>query len=207
MANPDGAAKLQQLVGAEVAKYASEIKEHVTARSQDLQIQVGQLEVQMRALAQAFAEGSASKAKPRAKKAAAEPAGAAAPTDNIAANAANAADVAEAPAEAVPGKRFAANSYNWFTAKFKSDANFRAKHLTEANLELMKNEEAIAKKKTDAEKIAPQAKFLWSYYKIKDVAMHKELTAQYEAEKEAHDKTGKPVQQVKEENSPTTDRK
>ena len=200
----DGAAKLQQLVQVCVDNSAVGIKEHVTARTQDLAIQIGQLELQMKAIATALADGATAGKKTRAKKADAAPAGDAAATP--AGDAAPAGEAA-APAAEVAGKKFATNSYNWFTAKFKADAEFRAKHLTAANLDLMKNDEVISKKKTDAEKMAPQAKFLWTHYKIKDPAVHKELTAQYDAEKEAHEKAGKPAQQSKEANSPVVERK
>jgi hypothetical protein len=206
MAQPanDSAAKLQQLIQVSIDSAMVGVKEHVTARVQDLQIQIGALEVQMKAMAAALADGAAAKAKPRTKKAT-DPAAPAAATDGVAAaDVAEAAADAAAPAADAGGKKFPANSYNWFTAKFKNDAAFRAKHLTPANLELMKTDELIAKKKTDAEKIAPQSKYLWAHYKAKEPVVHKELTAQYEAEKEAHDKVGKPVPQTKEENSPAT---
>lgn len=206
MAQPasDSAAKLQQLIQVSIDSAMVGVKEHVTAQAQNLQIQLGALEVQMKAMAASLADGAAAKAKPRTKKAAADTAAPAAASTEGAAK-----DVAEAAADAAPaadagGKKFPANSYNWFTAKFKNDAAFRAKHLTPTNLELMKTDELIAKKKTEVEKIAPQSKYLWAHYKAKEPAVHKELTAQYEAEKEAHDKAAKPVPQTKEENSPVT---
>jgi pyruvate/2-oxoglutarate dehydrogenase complex dihydrolipoamide acyltransferase (E2) component len=196
MAAPDLSAKLQQLIQVSIDNAMVGVKEHITARVQDLQIQVGQLEVQLRTLNVAIADGAASKAKPRKKAAAEAPT---TPTDATAAEVAAAEAVAPAAAD---GKKFPTNSYNWFTAKFKSDAEFRAKHLTPANLELMKTDEIIAKKKTDAEKITPQSKYLWAHYKAKDAAVNKQLNAQYEAEKEAHEKANKPAQQTKEEDSP-----
>jgi hypothetical protein len=196
----DSAAKLQQLIQVSMDTAMVGVKDHITARIQDLQIQVGQLELQVKTLTTAIAEGAATKAKARPKKAAD-----AAPP--VAAEAGGAEAAADAPVveAAGDGKKFPANPYIWFTAKFKSDAAFRAKHLTAANLELMKNDEVIAKKKTDAEKVGPQAKYLWNHYKAKDAAVHKELIAQCDAEREAHDKAHKPAaaaQQAKEANSP-----
>lgn len=207
----DATARLQQAITVSVEAGNAGLKDFMTTQIQALQIQIGELQVQVRTLTKAFEEGGAAKTKGRTKKAA-EP-GAAAPVtpgaDTAAAPADAAAPAPAAAAAAAPDageKKFPPNAYNWFMKKFKEDAAFRAKYLTPAALDLMKNDELIQKRKTDAEKIAPQSKFLWSHYRANDPATHKELNAQFEAERDAN-KAGKPVQQTKEAATPEPQRK
>jgi hypothetical protein len=191
--------KLQQLIQVSLDASVASLKEHVTAQVQNLQIQIGQLEVQLKTLNAVIADGALAKAKPRTTKAKAAEADA--PADAPAADAAAAAPAAAA-AEAPAGKKFAINPYVWFTAKYKNDAAFRALHRTEAHLKLMENEETIAKQKTEAGKHSPEAKYLWNHYKANDAATYNALTAQYTKEREEHDKPATAQQQVKEANSP-----
>jgi hypothetical protein len=206
----DATARLQQAITVSVEAGNAGLKDFMTTQIQALQIQIGELQVQVRTLTKAFEEGGAAKPKGRTKKAAEPTPGAVVtPGADAAAATADAAAPATTAAAAPPDageKKFPPNAYNWFMKKFKEDAAFRARYLTPAALDLMKNDELIQKRKTDSEKIAPQSKFLWTHYRANDPATHKELNAQFEAERDAN-KAGKPVQQTKEAATPETQRK
>lgn len=205
-ATPDPLAKLQQIFQATSDNNNAHLKEFIVLQFQDLKIQIAEMQAQLKAMDKVVGE-SAGKAKPRTKKAAADATAAtaapAAAPDAAAAPAADAATAA-APAAEPAGdvKKFPPNAWNWFNAKFKADAAFRAHHLSPAILELMKTDELIQKRKTDADRIAPQSKFLWNHYKTNDEATFKGLQAQYDAEKAGHAAANAPAPQTKEAESP-----
>lgn len=199
-AQEDQSAKLIRLIKLAVEESNTNNAEKTTLQFQSLAVQIGQVELQLKTISKLLEEGGAKVSKPRVKKAAADATAPAdtpspAPADANGGNAPAAAPVAD-------DLKFSPNAYHWFTKMFKSDAAFRAKYLTPAALELMKDDPNITKKKTDAEKCAPQAKYLWTHYKTNDKATYDALNEEFTAAKAAHENAKKPAAQQKEPNSP-----
>jgi hypothetical protein len=180
-----------------VDRGSNRVIDALTAQIQHIAVGLAKVEQQMVVITKLLEEGGAKK-NPRAKAKAAEtgeqPAAAAA--DPSTPN-----ETAEVAAPTIAGS-FPHNSFNWFTREFKTNEKLREKCLTPTTIELMKDEEAINKKKTKEEKYTPQAKWLWIYFKKNDEAMHKELLAQFAAAKQAHDNAKKPAAEKKEAVTP-----
>ena len=198
----DQTSKLMRLIKLAVDDSNSKWGENLSIMMSSLQVQVGQLELQLKTINKLLEEGGASKPKPRTKKTADAAPAAADAASPAPAGDASAPAAAPAPAAAADDQKFSPNAYHWFTKMYKSDAAFKAKYRTAAALELMKNDANINKKKTDAEKAAPEAKFLWTHYKTNDKATYDALNEEFAAAKALHENAKKPAAQQKEPDSP-----
>lgn len=188
----DQAAKLTRIISAAIGEHVNRQSETNQLQLQALQVQLGQVELQLRTVIKLLEEGGATKPKTRTKKTAETVPEAPSPV----------VETAPAPAP-VEGTTFTSkNPYHWWVKEFKDNAAFRGKYLTPAALDLMKDDQTINKKKTDAEKHAPQAKVLWNHYKQNDKTTYDAIVAQFKEAERLHNEANKPVPQQKEPNSP-----
>lgn len=201
-AQEDQSAKLIRLIKVAVEESNTNFAEKLTLQLQGLAVQLGQVELQLKTINKLMEEGGAKVSKPRTKKATADATAPAAGTEAPSPAPAAGADAAVPTTPVGDDQKFSPNAYHWFTKMFKNDATFRAKYLTPAALELMKNDANINKKKTEAEKCAPQAKYLWTHYKTNDKVTYDALNEEFNAAKAAHENAKKPAAQQKEPDSP-----
>lgn len=103
-----------------------------------------------------------------------------------------------------PQKNIPINKLAYFRENFKSNAEYRARYVTEELSKMMQNDASIMGKVHEAQKLTAQATFCWNYYKAKNKDVIDSIEKEYQAHKSQVLCANKPAQQVAEARTPPT---
>lgn len=102
-----------------------------------------------------------------------------------------------------PVKTLAHNKPAFFKEKYKTDPEFRAKHVVDDNMRKLMSEDNTVKTKTkEDQRILAEATFAWNYLKKFHPAMVTAVEAEYDALKIAQTAAAKPAQQIADTKTP-----
>lgn len=188
----EGAAKLAVIFKPMLDEVKKELKDHVTAGTQEVLIAIAKLEGRVDVLEKLV--GEKKKTTTRGEK----------KTAGVDANAANPGAVGEIQLQQPTGttKNFPVNKLVYFRDHFKTNADYRAKYVSEDVKKLMDADPTITGKTNESQKLIAQATFCWNYFKTNKTDVAAAIEKEYQEAKAAHELANKPPQQTVEANTP-----
>ena len=194
--NDAGAQKLATVLKPLLDEVRKELREHNTATSQEVLIQIAALNSRLDVI-EKLVSGPRKQPTARAEKKTAE---VATPTGGEATE--------PAPPAAQPAKNFAVNKLVYFRDQFKTNPEYRAKYVSQELQQLMDADPTIASKNKPDQKLVAQATFCWNYFKNNAAtnpqvaAVAESIEKEFQAAKQQHEAASKQSQLVAEPRTP-----